>query len=91
MIRPHNTDCDIVAAEFEGADKRGWLKFDREDITNIKSLKCIAVGVVDGGQDCNVLVIRRLGNNLIYERVGFGTIQRRYVSVERIESQVQII
>jgi hypothetical protein len=39
-IELQNEGCAILA---EG-DKRGWLKFDREDKRDIQSLKCIVVG-----------------------------------------------
>jgi hypothetical protein len=82
-IRQQNADCDIIAEEFDGADKRGWLKFDRENITKIKDLRCIVIGVGPEGRDCYVLVIQRLGGDFRYERVGVGTIQRRHILFKR--------
>jgi hypothetical protein len=80
-------ECDIFAGS---AGKIGWLKFDREDITDTQRLKCIVVGRAceergTDGQVHYVLVVTKrpqwkLFKRGYYERVGVGSIQRRHIS-----------
>ncbi|KAH8647025.1 heterokaryon incompatibility protein-domain-containing protein [Tricladium varicosporioides] len=102
-IEPQNqaAKCAIFA---EG-DKRGWLKFDVEDMTDIQRLKCIVVGRQcekykwrGQGQRADeqahyVLVVmqRRQGRHRAYERVGVGSIQRRHISFQGGELQARIV
>ncbi|KAF4622831.1 hypothetical protein G7Y89_g14193 [Cudoniella acicularis] len=91
-IELQNTECAIFA---KGADKRGWLKFDREDMTDIQRLKCIVVGRAREGQETVeqehyvLAVVQRLEGG--YERVGVGSIQRRQISLKGGEFESRII
>jgi hypothetical protein len=92
-IEPQNTECAISA---EGADKRGWLKFDGEDITDTQRLKCVVVGRAREGQETDgqehyVLVVTQRLEGGHYERVGVGSIQRRHISFQGGEFEARII
>lgn len=87
-IEPQNqtTKCTIFA---DGGKYEGWLKFDREDITDTQRLRCIVVGMAQMGmkrlesdmEEHYVLVVtQREGGH--YERVGVGSIQRKHISFE---------
>jgi hypothetical protein len=91
-IEPHpeTTECAILDEE---GDKRGWLKYDGEDRTDIERLKCVVIGRelwASGSNDklYYVLVVtqrdgeglERVGEGL--ERVGIGYIQEGYISFE---------
>ena len=87
-----NAECDIFA---KSAGKIGWLKFDREDITDTQRLKYIVVGRAieergTYGQVHYVLVVTLLKRGY-YERVGVGSIQRRHISFKGRGFKARII
>ena len=102
-IESGNEGCAILA---EG-EKRGWLKFDGEDITDIQRLKCIVVGRAyewgadEWGADKRgadeqvhyvLVVTQRLeGRHHAYERVGVASIQRRHISFRGGKFKARII
>ncbi|KAH8680098.1 heterokaryon incompatibility protein-domain-containing protein [Tricladium varicosporioides] len=90
-IEPQNTECAIFA---EGANKTGWLKFDREDITDTQRLKCVVVGRAvrraRKGKHYYVLVVVQRLEGGHYERVGVGSIQGRNISFEGGEFEGRI-
>ncbi|KAF4622802.1 hypothetical protein G7Y89_g14223 [Cudoniella acicularis] len=94
-IEPQNEGCAILS---EGGE-RGWLKFDGEDITDIQRLKCIVVGKkyleqeTAYSRDRYILVVAQKleGGHRTYERVGAGSIQWRYISLQGGEFEARIV
>jgi hypothetical protein len=69
--------------------ERSWLRFDT-DASDIKSLKCAIIGrkptsyTYDTGsdEDCYVIIAKSGGNcDGIFERVGVGSIDSKYISL----------
>ena len=85
--------CDISVTGAD--DERGWLMFDRKDITNIEELKCVVVGRAyqrqeTDGREYYILVVKRKREGGPYERVGVGSIQRRHISFEGEEFEGRV-
>jgi hypothetical protein len=85
-------DSDKAMSDVESAEPRdsvsrfrwhSWLRFDI-DASDIKSLKCAIAGKGNwGSNNCYVIVVKpRSDGDGVFERVGIGSIESKYISLD---------
>jgi hypothetical protein len=96
-IERGNTECAIVD---EVSVKRGLLRYDGADSTDIQTLKCVIIGrelsvhKPDDEREYYVLVVTPRCSKEIcrtYERVGVGSIQGRHISFDGQGVEARIV
>jgi len=99
ISKEENLACTVVD---DMSDQRGWIRFDGICTVDIRTLKCVIIGVEkwavtndkkrwNDGKHCYIIVVQPTCKGQVfgeYERVGVGYVDGRYISVEGVESRI---
>lgn len=81
-IQPYTikrTDIESVMLGQAGC-KRGWLRYDGDDRTDIRELRCVIVGTKKSASDVLVIVLQWSEDHSRLERVGVGSVAKNLIS-----------
>jgi len=99
IFEENNSTSTVVG---EMSFKGGWITFDEICMVDIRTLKCVIIGVEiwavtsnkktwNDGKHCYIIVVQPTCKRQVsgeYERVGVGYVDGRYMSVEGVESRI---